>query len=133
MFLQYLLAFQDMCCASKDTFDEKCSLEAMQQVGIGQWVRDDIAECVQKSNITVEVFMGQQISVNSFLQEDRKRREQLGLVINPGFVINNMTYRGDIEAQDIFRAICSGFAGKPDICRPNNFMKIDNNDANLDQ
>eukprot|EP00347_Sterkiella_histriomuscorum_P000300 403376411 len=121
LFFQYLLAFQDQCF-SKELFGEKCSLDAMYQVGI-VWA-SEIAECVNSSTLVTD-FMNKQISVNTFLQADRKRRDELGLVINPGFVINNMTYRGDIEATDIFRAVCAGFSTKPEICRSQNFAKID--------
>lgn len=64
------------------------------------------------------------IEVNTMLDEDNKRSWELGIVIHPSVVINNMTYRGDIEADDIFSAICVGFETRPDICKAVNFRSI---------
>jgi hypothetical protein len=35
----------------------------------------------------------------------------------PALVINNITYRGDIEAEAVFFAICSGFDHAPKECQ----------------
>ena len=41
-----------------------------------------------------------------------------GSNINPSIVINNSTYRGQLETQAVMNAICSGFHDPPSICKP---------------
>lgn len=36
----------------------------------------------------------------------------------PSIVINNATYRGQMETQAVMNAICAGFKDSPDICKP---------------
>jgi len=38
--------------------------------------------------------------------------------IIPSIVINNATYRGQMESQAVLNAICAGFKDTPNICKP---------------
>jgi len=40
--------------------------------------------------------------------------------IHPSITINNVTYRGDINGYDIFRAVCAGFNDQPSVCKGDN-------------
>jgi hypothetical protein len=46
---------------------------------------------------------------NKLLADDRKWALKLGIVLHPAISINNITYRGDINGYDVFKAICAGF------------------------
>ena len=35
-----------------------------------------------------------------------------------------MTYRGDINGYDVFRAICAGFSEQPKICKGDNVFDV---------
>jgi len=37
--------------------------------------------------------------------------------MHPSVTINNVTYRGDVNGYDIFKAVCAGFKDSPDICQ----------------
>ena len=43
-------------------------------------------------------------------------QEELGIYLHPGLTINNITYRGYIEGEDVKDAICSSFTQLPDQC-----------------
>lgn len=64
-----------------------------------------IEECVVKSYQKP----GKKESVNSFLQEDRDWSRKAGLAWHPAVTINNYTYRGDMDGEDLFHAICAGY------------------------
>jgi hypothetical protein len=40
--------------------------------------------------------------------------------MHPSITINNVTYRGDINGYDIFRAVCAGFKDQPYVCKSDN-------------
>ncbi len=88
------------------------------------------AECLLKSTITpecarnviqqsrdlnasaIDQCMDRQLSGDTIplLDIDKKVIQSLGAsVLRPAVLINNFTYRGDLEIEDIFRAICSGY------------------------
>ena len=41
----------------------------------------------------------------------------LGIALHPSLTINNMTYRGYLDSDDIFDAICSSFNKMPQVCK----------------
>ncbi len=44
----------------------------------------------------------------------------LGVFMHPSITINNVTYRGDLNGYDIFRAVCAGFKDQPYVCKSDN-------------
>jgi hypothetical protein len=46
-------------------------------------------------------------------------------------VINNRTYRGQLETSAVFNALCAGFSGVPEICKAT--LQSNNPDASLQQ
>mmetsp|Transcript_24715 Transcript_24715/g.18704 ORF Transcript_24715/g.18704 Transcript_24715/m.18704 type:complete len:104 (+) Transcript_24715:263-574(+) len=41
--------------------------------------------------------------------------------LHPSLVLNNFTFRGDLEGRDVFYAVCSGFREKPGACKKKAF------------
>lgn len=58
------------------------------------------------------------------LEEDREWAKKLGIVLHPSVTINNITYRGELEGFDIFKAICAGFLDQPDVCKGDKVFQI---------
>eukprot|EP00828_Plagiopyla_frontata_P021412 TRINITY_DN279_c0_g1_i9.p2 TRINITY_DN279_c0_g1~~TRINITY_DN279_c0_g1_i9.p2 ORF type:complete len:126 (+),score=6.10 TRINITY_DN279_c0_g1_i9:160-537(+) len=59
---------------------------------------------------------------------DRSR----GRSIWPGVSVNNMTYRGNLEQQDILEVICASLESVPKICQKNfNFYVTEDNGKGL--
>lgn len=52
---------------------------------------------------------GNKESMNKILQEDREWADLNGLAWHPAVTINNYTYRGDFDGEDVFQAVCAGF------------------------
>ena len=50
----------------------------------------------------------------------------LGIVLHPSITINNITYRGELEGFDIFKAICAGFLEQPDVCKGDKVYQVMN-------
>lgn len=73
--------------------------------------------CVDKS------FWDKDYSVaeNSILKSNNKRWKEYGTLYWPSVTINQVSFRGDITAENILEVICAGLATKPDVCL--NFYK----------
>ena len=56
-------------------------------------------------------------SFGKFFEEDRGLWAQVNSAYIPAVTINNITYRGRLDAEEIFGAICAGFKDRPDECR----------------
>lgn len=80
---------------------------------------EDVEKCVRKSFITDS---DGKIVDNRLLKEDRKWSAQLGVFMHPSLTINNITYRGDLNGYDIFRAVCAGFSDQPSVCKGDNIF-----------
>jgi hypothetical protein len=62
------------------------------------------------------------IKDNKILSKDRFDANFFGVYFHPSISINNITYRGEINAHDIFRAVCAGFKDQPEICKGDNIF-----------
>jgi len=85
---------------------------------------EDIIECAenQVSSVGGNVWQVEQCVANSFkepgnnstdnmlLYQDKLLAEVYGISIHPAITINGQIYKGDLDGQDIFRAICAGFS-----------------------
>jgi hypothetical protein len=58
------------------------------------------------------------------LAEDRALAKKYGVSLHPSISVNNITYRGDTNGNDIFRAICAGFKVKPHECIGDNVYNL---------
>ena len=65
-----------------------------------------MSKCVRASFVKDENGV---ITDNKILREDRIWSNTVGVFIHPSMTINNVSYRGDINGYDIFRAVCAGF------------------------
>lgn len=52
--------------------------------------------------------------------------DQYGPNLFPSVVINNQTYRGQLEVEEVFNAVCSGFYTVPRVCK----KYLETNDIN---
>lgn len=55
---------------------------------------------------------------NKIIEKEIEYWNSHGGNIIPSIVINNATYRGQMESQAVMNAICSGFHDTPQICKP---------------
>ena len=67
---------------------------------------EQVSKCVRASFVKDENGV---ITDNKILREDRIWSNTVGVFIHPSMTINNVSYRGDINGYDIFRAVCAGF------------------------
>ncbi len=58
------------------------------------------------------------------LDDDRNWAKKYGIVVHPSITINNITYRGEMEGIDIFKAICTGFKDRPEVCRGDKVLML---------
>ena len=110
--IDYLLYFRSNCTLDFDKekvteFD--CAYDQMRSLGINTTI---VESCYNNSFIRP----GDVDSFNELLDEDATVQEELGIYLHPGLTINNITYRGYLEGQDIKEAICSSFAKPPIQC-----------------
>lgn len=54
---------------------------------------------------------------NSLIDQDLEYWDKYGSALFPSIVINNSTYRGQLETQAVFNAICAGFKEAPRQCK----------------
>ena len=90
-------------------FTETCATNSLKKAGI---VEKDIKTCMDES------VMGSNLNVadNSLLRDERELMIERGIFFYPSLIINNQTFRGDLEAEEVLMAICAGFRVKPEYC-----------------
>eukprot|EP00359_Climacostomum_virens_P001211 CAMPEP_0204898974 /NCGR_PEP_ID=MMETSP1397-20131031/1584_1 /ASSEMBLY_ACC=CAM_ASM_000891 /TAXON_ID=49980 /ORGANISM="Climacostomum Climacostomum virens, Strain Stock W-24" /LENGTH=460 /DNA_ID=CAMNT_0052066877 /DNA_START=124 /DNA_END=1506 /DNA_ORIENTATION=- len=90
-------------------FTKDCSHKAMDQAGID---KDRIDSCVDSS------FSGSDHAKagNRLLAQEKATLLDAGIFFYPTISINNQTFRGDIEYDEVRSAICAGFKTRPKIC-----------------
>lgn len=102
----YAVEFVDHC-AKNNQYDESCTEKYLKKVGIDE---EKVSKCIRSSFVTDENGV---ITDNKLLREDRLWGNTLGVFMHPSITVNNVTYRGDINGYDIFRAVCAGFKDQP--------------------
>lgn len=100
------------------TFGEECASIYMSQEGIDH---DKVHKCMQDSFVKDSKGV---IVDNTLLKEDKQWANNLGIFLHPSITINNITYRGDLNGYDIFRAVCVGFESMPDVCKGDNIFSV---------
>lgn len=91
---------------------EECSKNAHKELGISY---DDTWRCVEKSFSSSD--WSKFSTKNEMIEEEILYWKAYGSGILPSIVINNITYRGQIEKLEVFNALCAGFKNSPDICK----------------
>ena len=56
-------------------------------------------------------------SDNRILADDRKWQRLMEIHEHPSVSINNHTYHGDLDGEDIARAVCASFDTRPEFCK----------------
>jgi hypothetical protein len=96
--------------------NEECSKYAHQSIEELNW--NDTQKCVVDSFSSNKTEDWPKAGVNNTLiDEDISYWNKYGSVINPSIVINNSTYRGQLEPQAVMNAICAGFHEAPSMCQ----------------
>ena len=72
---------------------------------------DQVKRCYDES------FVDDTDTVNLLLEEDMLQEIDLGIFMHPSLTINNMSYRGYLDSDDILDAICSSFTKMPQVCK----------------
>jgi hypothetical protein len=106
----YTVNFQDNCF-DKNMFGEECAVAQLKKAGVNH---EKVATCIHES--FVRNAKGE-ITDNRILSEDAKWASLLGIFLHPSITVNNITYRGDLNGYDIFRAVCAGFKEQPQVCK----------------
>ena len=74
---------------------------------------DDIQDCVDRSFDTENHAS----SDNNILKREAKIWKNSGPAFFPALIINDVTYRGFLNNENAFEAICEGFKKHPKECR----------------
>jgi hypothetical protein len=71
-----------------------------------------------KNKTYIDSMTGQEKQTigNSMLESNDDLRYRSGLIIFPGVIINNLTYRGNLDALDVFEMVCNSFLVEPQGC-----------------
>jgi len=103
-------------------FTEDCSKAVHQDLKI-DW--EATMKCVNQSFVEAE-------DDNTLLEEDAIEWVLRGPHFVPAVVINNITYRGTLDPENVFNAICQGFKDAQSECSmTTNINEINKNKVNL--
>ena len=50
------------------------------------------------------------------LQRDSEDEIELGIYLHPGITINDITYKGYLEGEDVHNAVCTALRPVPEVC-----------------
>ena len=112
---KYMKSIHQQCYSSVN-YD--CSDLAHKDVGISI---EDTQKCVSDSwNMDIQgstsLYNSPSLK-NSLIDKEVEYEEKYGTSLFPAVVINNQTFRGQLEREAVFNAICSGFETIPDYCK----------------
>mmetsp|Transcript_6975 Transcript_6975/g.12761 ORF Transcript_6975/g.12761 Transcript_6975/m.12761 type:complete len:459 (+) Transcript_6975:2211-3587(+) len=120
LWYDYMTALNSTCT---NGIGEACSLAAMDEAQVDS---KKVQSCVSNS------FTGSNPALddNTILREHRKAWVESALAFHPAVMINNQTYKGILETQSVFFAICSGFidASRPAVCDPDDHKPSEHKD-----
>lgn len=107
---KYVNEFSYWCDNPYEFMEEECAKGCME--------RSDVS--VSRINRCMENSGGlEKDAVNSILLAELDALERDGVVVMPSVYVNNAPLRGAISTNEVFEAICSGYAigSEPDICK----------------
>ena len=111
----YVLGFIDECSHAHN-YQRNCSVKVMEKLNLNVKAVD---KCYEKQFD----FRGR-TPIVTILEEDRNWAKTFGINLHPAISINNITYRGQFEGFDIFKAICAGFLEQPEICKGDKVLQF---------
>lgn len=113
VFWDYMERVHDECGSQ---LNEDCSKYAHKVIDELNWEETD--KCVKDSFSTQNQAEWVDEGVtNILIDQDIEYWNKYGSVLNPSIVINNSTYRGQLEPQAVMNALCAGFSAPPGMCQ----------------
>jgi|DEB0MinimDraft_12_1074336.scaffolds.fasta_scaffold17197_2 hypothetical protein len=95
--------------------NEDCSIYAHKEIHFS-W--EETMTCVENSfSSQIKEDWTKETVTNSMIDKDLDYWAKYGSALFPSVVINNSTYRGQLETQEVMNAICAGFADPPKMCK----------------
>lgn len=91
--------------------NEYCSRQGLKKVGLDF---DDVMECVNES-FSKDDWSSEEVT-NEFIDDDINNWLALGTMRFPLVVINNLTFRGHLDAYGVTEALCGAFKDR-DTCQ----------------
>lgn len=82
---------------------------------------EEVQRCLKESFV---MDRSGNVKDNTLLKEDRDWSNLMGTFMHPSVTINNITYRGDLNGYDIFKAVCAGFQDMPTVCKGDNIFEV---------
>lgn len=107
LWYDYMRVYNQDCAAGY--INKDCSYSVLKKININT---KDIEKCINESTLGQNV----EIDDNSLLNEEKKAWNDYGVPFYPSLTVNNQTYRGDWEAQEVFIALCAGFSERQEEC-----------------
>jgi hypothetical protein len=92
--------------------NEDCSKSAHSKLGLDFL---ETQKCVMGSFSSID--WESEKTNNTLIDSEIEYWRQYGSGIYPSIVINNRTYRGQLEPLAVFNALCSGFSEAPNMCQ----------------
>lgn len=102
----YIKGFKE---CTGNNFNTKCSDNSLKLIGIKTSI---IQECIDNSVLGPDI----KINDNSLLRLEREAMLARGIFFYPSLIINNQTFRGDLESVEVMTALCAGFKDQPSYC-----------------
>jgi hypothetical protein len=112
MFWDYIYEVHSRC---DNVLNMQCSKMGHKEVEGLDW--ETTIKCVKSSFSTPDESKWHEITTsNTFIDQDIEYWADYGTNLFPSIVINNSTFRGQLETQAVFNAICAGFDQPPKPC-----------------
>lgn len=107
MYFEYISRAHEVCGTR---LTRECSELVMKNLQIDQEI---VEKCV------LDTFEGGDPSVddNSVLRESAALWNEYGTFLYPAIVINDMTFRGRLNPENVYEAVCASFRHEPKECR----------------
>jgi hypothetical protein len=107
---KYVNEFSYWCDNQYEFMDDECAGGCMERSGINP---TQVKRCMDSSGGL------EKDQTNSILEEELDSLEQDGVVVLPSVFVNNAPLRGGLTTNEVFQAICSGYAAgsEPSICK----------------
>jgi len=95
----------------RNSITEDCSKNAHEALEIPY---EETWKCVEES--FTEADWGSKTVTNHIIDEEIYYWKEYGSGLYPSIVVNNRTFRGQLDSLQVFNAICAGFKSAPRIC-----------------
>ena len=104
----YIAEFHQQCY---NEVTDDCSRNAHEKIGL-DWITTQ--RCVDSTFVGSGEKWQQK---NQMFSDEKEYYHQYGPSFFPGLVVNNRTYMGSLDPENVFSAICAGFKDQPKACK----------------